>query len=418
MPSLQVVDLNPNPRTETTPLEKIMSSFAGRYRENQVEQQDSDALSKIYKQYQQEGNGIDQTLQALQTTTGLSPTRRVQETNRLIQIKQINDRKQEAAQAELSKKTANDLRQKELEISQQDVANRKAALDQARADKQSAVEADKTTKQERLAESNRALLSQVYPEEEASRLAPLLSERQATDIYKQRSKPPKEGKAQPTPKLTPYETERQKGAAKKVEKAEEDTATLGNGLKNLDRLQELSGKLRGLYASGKAAVGLSGDASEMKSLALTAIQPILKVLNPVGAIPVAKMKIALDLAAPNPLDSYPVQVGKIDALRRIVTQAKNIADKKIALYEEYGGNPPREKVKEIDDVATALGDEISNRNIEKEVKTGILEEEQKPRLERLQAANPASSENAGITIEDKKTGYKYKSDGKRWRLIP
>lgn len=418
MPSAQVIDLNPNPRTETTPLEKIMSSFAGRYRQNQIEEQDADALSKIYKQYQQEGNGIDQTLQALQTTTGISPTRRVQETNRLMEIKKINEHKQQAAQAELSKKTANELKQKELEIRNQDVANRKTALEQARADKQAGIEADKIAKQERVIESNRALLSQVYPEEEAARLAPLLSERQATDIYKQRSKPQKEGKAQPAAKLTPYETERQKGAAKKVEKAEEDTATLGNGLKNLDRLQELSGQLRGLYASGKAAIGLNKEAAEMTSLSLTAIQPVLKVLNPVGAIPVAKMKIALEQAAPKPLDSYPVQLGKIDALRRIVTQAKGIADKKIALYEEYGGNPPREKVKEIDDVATALGDEISNRNIEKEVKTGILEEEQKPRLERLQQTNPASPENSGITIEDKKTGYKYKSDGRRWHLIP
>lgn len=55
MPQLQTVDLNPLPRTEYTPLEKTLQGFAKQHRQNQVDQQDTDALRQIYDEYRSDG---------------------------------------------------------------------------------------------------------------------------------------------------------------------------------------------------------------------------------------------------------------------------------------------------------------------------------------------------------------------------
>ncbi len=90
MPSAQVIDLNPNPRTELTPLEKTLSSFANRNRQNQVEQQETDALRDIYSQYQQDGQNLQKTIQEIQSRPGISPTSRVSTVNQLLQFQKHN----------------------------------------------------------------------------------------------------------------------------------------------------------------------------------------------------------------------------------------------------------------------------------------------------------------------------------------
>ncbi len=86
MPSAQIVDLSPIPRTEPTTLEQTVGSFSKRMRENQ----EGDVLRDIYSQYQQDGKNLEKTLQDIQTRPGISPTTRVSTVNQILQFQKHN----------------------------------------------------------------------------------------------------------------------------------------------------------------------------------------------------------------------------------------------------------------------------------------------------------------------------------------
>jgi hypothetical protein len=100
MPSAQVINLNPTPRTKTTPLEKTLAAFSERHTENRRQQEESDVLSSIYKQYQEDGQNLQNTIMEVQKRPGLSPTTRVNTINQLIGFAKHN--------AELQKKVKTD----------------------------------------------------------------------------------------------------------------------------------------------------------------------------------------------------------------------------------------------------------------------------------------------------------------------
>lgn len=97
MPQLQVVDLNPLPRTETTPLEKTLSGFANRYAERTKDERDTDALSSIYEQYKNDGDNLTNTIKAIQTRPGISPTTRVNTVDQLLKFQAHNAQLQKSA---------------------------------------------------------------------------------------------------------------------------------------------------------------------------------------------------------------------------------------------------------------------------------------------------------------------------------
>lgn len=103
MPQLQVVDLNPLPRTEKTTLEKTLEGFAGRHRENQIDQQDTDALRDIYGKYQRDGENLQEAIMAIQTRPGISPTTRVNSINQLLEMEKFNNERTKKAQAAVEK---------------------------------------------------------------------------------------------------------------------------------------------------------------------------------------------------------------------------------------------------------------------------------------------------------------------------
>jgi hypothetical protein len=107
MPSAQVIDLNPNPRTELTPLEKTLGSFSKRIRQNQLETDESDALRDIYSQYQQDGQNLQKTIQEIQTRPGISPTTRVNTINQLLEFNKYNGELQKKAREDVEKLTKN-----------------------------------------------------------------------------------------------------------------------------------------------------------------------------------------------------------------------------------------------------------------------------------------------------------------------
>jgi len=107
MPSAQIIDLNPEGETS---LQKTLSSFSNRMRQNQLEKQENDALKEIYSQYQQDGQNLERTIQAIQTRQGISPTTKVNTINQLLQFQKHNQQLQRQAvkDAEKAEKKKNE----------------------------------------------------------------------------------------------------------------------------------------------------------------------------------------------------------------------------------------------------------------------------------------------------------------------
>lgn len=85
MPQLQVVDLSPTP-AQPTQLDKTLDEFRTRI----ADQKDRDVLRDVYEKYKREGSQLDDAIMDLQTRPGLSPTRRVEAANQLLQLKKTN----------------------------------------------------------------------------------------------------------------------------------------------------------------------------------------------------------------------------------------------------------------------------------------------------------------------------------------
>ena len=173
--------------------------------------------------------------------------------------------------------------------------------------------------------------------------------------YKAQNQPAKTEKPAPPPKPTPFQTAVQQGQAKSYLAAKEDIPKLDSALKSIDHLEKLADKLSGPTGYIKAAIG-SKDASEFDATGLTLIEPIIKIFNPVGAIPVAKINLIKEKFAPKATDTNRTIQGKLNAIRFFTNQAKERAQKKIALIDQYQGNPPPEAIEAFDKESEAITD--------------------------------------------------------------
>lgn len=122
MPQLQQVDFTPRQRAEETPFEKTLGAFANKFHQNRIEQQDSDELTKIYDKYRNEGLMIDDAIIQLQGNTMISPTKRIEASKNLQELKKTNAMLAKNNQKEQSKADKNAARdeenQKELDYLQ------------------------------------------------------------------------------------------------------------------------------------------------------------------------------------------------------------------------------------------------------------------------------------------------------------
>ncbi len=107
MPSAQVIDLNPSPRTEETSLEKTLGAFANRHTENRREKEETDALRSIYDQHLQDGRKLEDTLFDIQTRPGISPTTRVNSAKQLLEMSKYNSELTNKAKEAMIKKESN-----------------------------------------------------------------------------------------------------------------------------------------------------------------------------------------------------------------------------------------------------------------------------------------------------------------------
>lgn len=141
-----------------------------------------------------------------------------------------------------------------------------------------------------------------------------------------------------------------------------------NSIDNIKYLKEFSReKLSGLKGTGKALFN-TGDAAEFNSLAFETIAPVLKIFNPVGAIPVAKLKIIQDIFTPHAGELQSTIDSKLNALERLGRQAEGRLQDKINLYEKYQGNIPQSELDQFEKESETLLEIISDQENKKLIK--------------------------------------------------
>ncbi len=176
-------------------------------------------------------------------------------------------------------------------------------------------------------------------------------------------------KPQKSEPLTPFEKAKQTQQAKEYLNAKEEIPKIENSLQNLDRIDELAGQLKGLLGFGKLIPGMSGVPAEMEAMGLAAVEPIVKIFNPVGPIPIQKLKLIQERFAPKPTDSYQTATAKTNALRLFGKQALARAKERVNLMDQYQGNPPDEILNSFDKESNTMLDAMSSYNPKKEEKT-------------------------------------------------
>jgi hypothetical protein len=123
MPSLQTIA----PNVRENPLEKTLAAFSQQSLERQTQRQDTDALSNIYKQFQNDKENIQGIHRAIQTDPNLSPTARVNAMKENLEMAKHNSQLQTNVlkQRSLQQKADKEER-KQADIEQQDERNRSA----------------------------------------------------------------------------------------------------------------------------------------------------------------------------------------------------------------------------------------------------------------------------------------------------
>lgn len=98
MPSPRYIPAEPR---QENPLGNLLGSFLQKTNENNAYQAESDALRDIYQQYQQDGENIQNKLQAIQSDPRIGPTARVKTVDQLLKFQEHNTKLQKDAARQL-----------------------------------------------------------------------------------------------------------------------------------------------------------------------------------------------------------------------------------------------------------------------------------------------------------------------------
>jgi len=219
----------------------------------------------------------------------------------------------------------------------------------------------------------------------------------------QRLKPPAK------PEVTPFGKKMQEAGAEFLSETMLNIPKVAESRKNIERMRELAKNLRGVSGYAKAAWG-SQDATEFNALGLTAIEPVLKVLNPRGVIPQRKIEMIRDLYSPKASDNRWAIEGKIKALESFTESAEELGQVMGALYQMYGENIPMEALTQYEALASGLVDRtLSNRG------ASDVNNDGQPDIQSFDRPTAQMArDNKGRIITNQKTGEKLISNGSRW----
>lgn len=318
MPQLQVIDLNPkpaNPRQETA-ADKFFSSFSDSIEANRQDRDTMKALTDEYKKLDQDGNNIASVLKDIDTNPNYSPTTRVNSRMQLMKFAEINNHY-------------------------------------------------KNEQAKRIKEENDRLKAQVKSQNAKkiirdAEIANEVPEGTYNHYEENLGKLPKPAKTKNEP-ITPFERTLQNEEAKKLVQLEADLPKAQDALENLKRIDELAeNELKGVKGFLKSAFNTEA-AKEMENLSFTSIEPIIKLFNPVGPIPVAKVNIIRQQFQAHPSDLLTTIKGKNAALRRIGEQGVARIQERIRLIKEHNGQVPPEQLKKFDQESSELMDVIADQ---------------------------------------------------------
>jgi hypothetical protein len=160
-----------------------------------------------------------------------------------------------------------------------------------------------------------------------------------------------------TTQATEFEKSRARLSAKKFEDSQDLYEKSKQSLSDIDRIDELAKKLSGPLGYINALT--KGAAStEINALGLAALEPVIKIFNPVGAIPTQKINLLKEKFTPTASDLSSTIRGKTNALRRIAKKAEDRSLRQMRLYAEYNGTPPIDAIVKFNDESAKIFDNI------------------------------------------------------------
>lgn len=361
MPQPRILDFGPDPESTYEKTQKFFDSINDKYRERDERVK----LEQTYKKYLdniQDEKAFAQAKLEIDNST-LSPTKRLQAQETLSEVQKdiLSQRKQ----------ITDNFHQLETKrIEREKIAGKKLE-EEAKAKK----ELDEKNRKQQ--EVYQTYIDANLPPEEAKRRSQFDSIETARNYLKDRTK------------TSDFDKTIEKEAGKEYSKlSSQEIPKVKDAIANLDRVEELSKKLKGVTGYFKAALG-STEATEMQNLSAAGLEPIIKLFNPVGALPTQKLNWVRSQFSISPYDTQRTIQGKINAQKLIANQALERAKKRVAVLTQYKGNVPPEVITAFD---KETGDEIDK--IEKQVENKEeAPKEQKPK-----------EENKKVRVRNKENG--------------
>jgi len=341
MPDVSFVDTRPV-QGKANPVEENLKSFFTKLGKDYTDKQDKVEIGKIIDEYsvnKDKANAVTQYRKAVATGT-LSPSKQ-------LQAKEFIDAEEKAVIERDKNLNAH--------VKAMADANAKTLADQEKTRKEN-------EKQIKLAEENRVKASKTQNEvreillnggedpQEAERLSSVLTPVSASARVK--SKAPTNGTAKKFEETIAVE------AAKEVPKLEKEIIKADDVLSNIKRIQELSDKqLGGPLGYVKAALNTE-SASELTTLGATNLDTVIKLFNPAGTLPTAKLNWIRNTFSVSPWDIQSTITGKLNTQRLITEQGKKRAQERVALLKQYKGNIPTDVATRFDNDSSKILDQI------------------------------------------------------------
>lgn len=328
MPQLQVIENLQGPRPPEQPnraqqnLQTFLSNIGNQYRENQ----DRTQINQLLQEYQQNDDEISafRNFQVGLGRSDISPSKQLglqqwmNESEKVL----IEQRKNLNAEAERMKK-----------------ANLEA--EKKRANDEKILRTQQETKE--------ILIAGGETPEEAERLAPILT--------------PASARARVKPVNGPKEILANKLATKAADEIVENEKMLAKSQALLENIEEVKKtaeeNLRGPVGYAKALFNTQ-SAAKVTTLSASGLEPVIKMFNPVGALPTQKLNWIRQTFSVSASDTMSTIMGKLETQKILVNQGINRARQRNALLKEYAGNIPLDVEKEFDKQTDDLITEIKN----------------------------------------------------------
>ena len=304
----------PAPQNES-PLGDILSSFVTKNNQNVREQKETDAISEIIERHKQDGQNIQGRLDSIISDQRLGPTKKTELVKQTMEMAKYNTELQKKAQAEADKE-----KKKENNKAQLRYIEKKYGLEPGSGDAY---------------EDNPSAFAQVAKPDKAVNTP----------------KGPKEK----------YEETIAVENAKEVPKLEQSIAKGSDILSNIKTIEDLAtNNLSGIPGYVKAGFNTEA-AAQLTTLGATNLDTVIKLFNPAGTLPTAKLNWIRDTFSVSPWENLSTIKGKLNTQKIIANQSIARAKERLALIKKYHGNIPDNVEQKFDEDTSSLLDVLEEQ---------------------------------------------------------